>query len=126
MSRALLALRATGSINFFYFGVTFMKSTLCTWEDEVCNRQVQFSIGFTNENGTVEINTVTPQKVSFICPTSNTVLRSVGVNTDSGRMLLARKFRASTAFGRLTSAIGNHTNEVSIPHLNSRTDACSA
>lgn len=103
-----------------------MKSTLCTWEDETCNRQVQFSIGFTNENGTVEINTVTPQKVSFFCPTGNTVLRSVGVNTDSGRNLLVKKFRASTAFAKLISVIGNTATDVAMPHLDIRTDVCSA
>ncbi len=103
-----------------------MKSTLCTWEDEICNRQVQFSIGYSNENGTVEINTVTPQKVSFICPTSNSVLRCVGVNTDAGRSLLANKFRASKAFSKLTAVIGNNVNDMTMPGLEIRTDVCSA
>jgi hypothetical protein len=103
-----------------------MKTTLCTWEDETSNRQVQFSIGFTNENGTVAIESVTPHKVSFVCPTSNTLLRSVGVHTRSGREFLAAQFRSSQAFAKLAAVINNSGNELPMPNFGIRADVCSA
>jgi hypothetical protein len=104
----------------------FMKSTLCTWEDETCNRQVQFSIEYTNENGTVEIKNVAPRKVSFICPVSNSVTRTVGVHTARGMKMLASQFRKSSAFGKLVSAVDGHARNVHIPVSGLRMDVCQA
>ncbi len=99
-----------------------MKTTLCTWEDETSNRQVQFSIDYSIENGAVEIETVTPQKVSFICPESSTVQRSVGVHTLAGRRLLADQFRGAAAWDQLAAAVGSPNADVGMPHIAIRMD----
>ena len=60
-----------------------MNTMLGQWEDEENNRQVQFSIDYTIEDSSIEIKSVTPNKVSFVCPESNTVVRTIGVHTES-------------------------------------------
>ena len=99
-----------------------MKTTLCTWEDETSNRQVQFSVEYTIENGAVTIKTVTPNKVSFVCPETNTVKNSVGVHTETGRNLLSSQFRNSMGFERLATAIANPNADTVIPHTSIRLD----
>ena len=103
-----------------------MKSTLCTWEDETSNREVQFSIDYSTGNGAVEIRNVTPKKVSFICPNSNSVLRSVGVHTGRGQEMLSDQFRLSNAFEHLKALIGNCGAEVPATHIALSSSACSA
>ena len=89
-----------------------MKGTyLTSWEDEENNRHVQFSVEYAIENGMVNLDSVTPQKVSFICPTSNTRLGSVGVWTEKGRSMLAGQFHASGKVETLKNEILNR-NEV--------------
>ena len=85
-----------------------MNSTLVTWEDEDNNRQIQFSVDYSSESGAVEIEKVTPEKVSMVCPDTNTCLRTIGVWTDAGRNHLANKFRQSTALQQLKSTLGSH------------------
>ena len=68
-----------------------MTNIKATWEDEENNRQIQFSVEYQLENEAVEIKNVTPEKVSFICPDTNTVTKSVQVWTDKGRDMLASK-----------------------------------
>ncbi len=101
-----------------------MKTTLCTWEDETCNRQVQFSIAYTIENRAVRINRVTPQKISFVCPETNAVSRVIAVHTDRGRRLLADRFLASQARTQLERAIGSPNANVSLPHMGIRMEIC--
>ncbi len=79
---------------------------MAQWEDEAKNRQVQFSIGYSVEAGSIAIGDVTPTKVTFICPESNTALSSVGVHTEKGRSMLADQFVGS---GKMNDFI----NEVS-------------
>ncbi len=69
-------------------------NTMAQWEDEAGNRQVQFSVDYSIENATVVIDRVTPTKVTFIDPTSNTAVKSMGVHTDKGRKMLADQFVA--------------------------------
>ena len=102
-----------------------MKTTLCTWEDEVCNRQVQFSVDYTIENGAIEIKKVTPQKVSFICPESNTVLRSVGIHTTAGRRLVADRFRQAPAWNQLANAVASPNADINLPHMAIRMEIAS-
>ena len=97
-----------------------MKTTLCTWEDETSNRNIQFSVEYSIENGAIAINTVTPQKVSFI--TDGTVERSVGVHTDAGRILLAEQFRNSPAWDKLPGAIAHPNGDAVIPNMTIRMD----
>lgn len=69
-----------------------MGTFLATWEDEENNRNVQFSVNYRTENSNVEIVNVTPVKISFTCPETNTCVRSVGIHTESGRRHLAQRF----------------------------------
>ena len=61
---------------------------LAQWEDGENHRQIQFSIEHSIENSTVVIDRITPNKVTFTCPDTNTALRSVGVHTNQGQDLL--------------------------------------
>jgi hypothetical protein len=71
------------------------------WEDEENNRQVSFSVEFTKNTGACEIHKVTPKQVTFLCPESNSPLRSVGVWTDTGRKLLEKQLRDSGQMARI-------------------------
>lgn len=68
---------------------------MAQWEDETNNRQVQFSVDYAIENGQVEINDVTPVKVTFVEPSTNTSVKSIGIHTITGRKMLAKQFQAS-------------------------------
>ena len=76
-----------------------MKTIESHWEDKENNRRVAYSVGFTREAGAVEIKALTPKHVTFLCPDSNSELRSIGVWTEKGRELLAHQLRTS---GHLT------------------------
>lgn len=79
---------------------------LAQWEDGENHRQIQFSIEYAIENSTVVLNRVTPVKVTFICPDSNTVLRSIGVHTDKGASLLRNQLADSGKLDELAVEIG--------------------
>jgi len=97
-----------------------MKTTLCTWEDEPGNRRIQFSVEYVIENGAVTIKTVTPTKVCFVCPDSNTVQHSIGVHTDAGRQMLAEQFKQAMGYEKLASAIANPNGDVALPNMSIR------
>jgi hypothetical protein len=82
-----------------------MGTFLATWEDEENNRQVQFSVEFETENSDVEILNVTPTKISFVCPETNTCVRVIGVHTEAGRALLADRFLKSGKISALKNEI---------------------
>ncbi len=88
-----------------------MGSYHATWEDEENNRQIQFSVDYTAENGSIEITAITPSKISFICPETNTCHRAVGVHTQGGRSLLAKHLRAKAELDRLANEIADRTQE---------------
>jgi hypothetical protein len=75
------------------------------WEDEENNRQVAFAVEFTRRNDAVEIQSLTPKQVTFLCPQSNAPLRSIGVWTEKGRQLLANQFRASEQIAQVEKEI---------------------
>jgi hypothetical protein len=75
------------------------------WEDEENNRQVAFAVQFTRTNDAIEIQSLTPKHVTFLCPQSNAPLRSIGVWTEKGRQLLANQFRASESIAQLEKEI---------------------
>ncbi len=87
-----------------------MSNMLATWEDEENNRQIQFTVEYTIANSEVQIDTVTPNKVSFVCPETNTCLRSVGVHTEAGRDLLADRILKSGRMCELTKEIAQRHN----------------
>jgi hypothetical protein len=78
-----------------------MKTCQATWEDEENNRHVELVVNYRLDDATrVEINHVTPTRVTFLCPTSGNAVRTIGVRTGGGRRLLARQVEAA---GRLHS-----------------------
>ena len=82
-----------------------MKSHEITWEDENCNRHVQFSISYLIEDEAVKITEVTPTKVSFTCPETKTVKRSIRVHTETGQQLLANHFANSGQLDAISKEI---------------------
>jgi hypothetical protein len=83
-----------------YFGVTNMNSCQATWEDAENNRRVELVVNYRLDATRVEINDVTPTRVTFLCPTSGNPTRSIGVWTNGGRRVLSRQIKDS---GRLNS-----------------------
>jgi hypothetical protein len=75
------------------------------WEDEENNRKVAFAVQFKRTTDAVEIQSITPKQVTFLCPQSNAPLRSIGVWTETGRELLARQFRASNQIAQVEQEI---------------------
>jgi hypothetical protein len=93
-----------------------MNSCQAQWEDAENNRRVELVVNYRLDATRVEINHVTPTRVTFLCPTSGEPTRSIGVWTNGGRRVLARQVKAA---GRLRSlkeeiAAGNF---VEIKHL---------
>ncbi len=65
------------------------------WEDEENNRKVAVAVEYTRNSDSLEIRSLTPKQVTFLCPESNNPLRSVGVWTEKGRELLAKQLHAA-------------------------------
>ncbi len=82
-----------------------MQTIEAHWEDEENNRQVAVAVEFTRKDNTVEIQSLTPQQVTFLCPESNNPLRSIGVWTDKGRELLAKQLHAAGYLPQLEEEI---------------------
>ena len=68
-----------------------MKTFQATWEDDETSRQIELVVNYQLDKSRVEINGVTPTRVTFLCPTWKKPLRSVRVWTNGGRRLLARQ-----------------------------------
>jgi hypothetical protein len=83
-----------------FFGVTKMKTFQATWEDEENNRRVELVVNHQLDATRVNISDVTPTRVTFLCPTSGSPLRSIGIWTDGGRRVMNRQIEAA---GRLAS-----------------------
>ena len=68
-----------------------MQTIEANWEDEENNRQVAFSVAYSQRDDAVEIKSLTPKQITFLCPESNNPVRTIGVWTDKGRELLTRQ-----------------------------------
>ena len=77
-----------------------MKSYQATWEDAEASRQVELVVNYRLDAKRVDINDVTPTRVTFLCEKTQKPLRSVRVWTEGGRKLLARQ---AAAAGRLAT-----------------------
>ncbi len=93
-----------------------MNSCQAQWEDAENNRRVDLVVNYQFDATRVQINHVTPTRVTFLCPTSGKPTRSIGVWTNGGRRVLARQMKSA---GRLRSlkeeiAVGKF---VEIKHL---------
>jgi hypothetical protein len=69
------------------------------WEDAENNRRIAYAAHYARQGEGVEITSITPKQVTFLCPESKNELRTVGVWTQKGRELLAHQLRTS---GHLT------------------------
>lgn len=87
-----------------------MHQFLATWEDEENNRQIQFTVDYIVENREMVVTGFSPRKVSFVCPETNTCLRSIGIHTDSGREALAERIRTSAQVTELVSEFARQNN----------------
>jgi len=107
-----------------------MNSTLATWEDEDNNRHIQFSVEYSTEKGEVEIHSITPEKISFVCSETNTCDNSIGIWTETGRELVAAQIMASPAIGQLKAELGRQAVDTVTPaphfKINSNCAAASA
>ncbi len=82
-----------------------LQRTEANWEDEENNRHVAVAVEFTRKDNSVEIQSLTPKQVTFLCPESNSPLRSVGVWTEKGRELLAKQLHAAGYLPQLEEEI---------------------
>lgn len=82
-----------------------MMSYEMTWEDEDCNRNVQFSIGYQIEDSEVKIADVTPTAVSFLCRQTDEVIRTIGIHTRKGQQMLMNQFVSPQRMDEITNAI---------------------
>ena len=82
-----------------------MQKIETNWEDEENNRHVSVAVEFTRNDNAVEIKSLTPKQVTFLCPESNSPLRSVGVWTEKGRELLAKQLHAAGYLPQLEAEI---------------------
>lgn len=82
-----------------------MQKIETNWEDEENNRHVSVAVEFTRNENTVEIKSLTPKQVTFLCPESRSPLRTVGVWTDKGRELLAKQLHAAGYLPKLEEEI---------------------
>ena len=82
-----------------------MDSFQATWEDDEANRRVDLVVNYSLGEAGVAINEITPTKVTFLDPTTNDEVRSIGVWTNTGRSILERQFRATPHFDAVRDAI---------------------
>lgn len=80
---------------------------LAQWNDETNFRQVQFSVDYTIENSNLSINSLTPVKVSFLDKNNQTVVKSIGVHTATGRRMLTEQVKASGKVQEISNEIAN-------------------
>ncbi len=79
---------------------------LVQWEDEVANRQIQFSVDYSIEHATLTIDQVIPTKVFILDRDADSAIKSIGVHTQKGRQLLVDQFTNSGRLEELTLEIG--------------------
>lgn len=82
-----------------------MNSMIATWEDEENNRHIQFLVAYAIEKNEVEIKSITPNKISFVCPDTNTVTRAIGVHTKTGQEFLESKIKEAGKMENVTLEI---------------------
>jgi hypothetical protein len=93
-----------------------MNSCQAQWEDAENNRRVELVVNYQLDATRVQINHVTPTRVTFLCSTSGKPTRSIGVWTNGGRRVLARQLKAAGRHHSLKQEIAAG-NFVEIKHL---------
>jgi len=69
--------------------------TCVSWSDEKNQRIVKFKVTWLLNGDQLEILQLIAKKVTFICPTSNSIIRSTRVHTAKGRDILRDAFIAA-------------------------------
>ena len=82
-----------------------MNTVNANWEDEENNRQVAFSVAYTQRENAVEIQSMTPRQVTFFCPETKNPVRIIGVWTDKGRELLEGQLHRSGHLSQIQEQI---------------------
>ena len=82
-----------------------MQTIDANWEDEENNRQVAFAVAYIRKDQAIEIQSLTPKQVTFLCPESRTPKRAITVWTDKGRQLLATQLKKSGQLPKLQADI---------------------
>jgi hypothetical protein len=92
-----------------------MPSCQTTWEDEENNRHVELAIEYQLDRGRIAISQVTPTRVHFFHSGSSQRAGSLGVWTEAGRRMLARRAREAGHLDRLLQDIADGAI-VELPH----------
>jgi hypothetical protein len=82
-----------------------MNSYQSVWEDDETNRKVELLVNYSQGDAGVTIDDITPTKVTFVDPTTKSVIRSIGIWTKTGRAMLVRQFQAAGRFESLEQEI---------------------
>ena len=82
-----------------------MKTVNANWEDDENNRQVAFSVAYTQRENAIEIQSITPHQVTFFCPETKNPVRTIGVWTDKGRELLKGQLHRSGHLSQIEEQI---------------------
>jgi hypothetical protein len=101
-----------------------MKTFQATWEDDENNRRVELVVNHRLDATRVNISDVTPTRVTFLCPTNRTPLRSIGVWTNGGRRVLNRQIEAAGRLATLSQEIASG-QLVEIHHPSPKAEAAS-
>jgi hypothetical protein len=82
-----------------------MQTVNANWEDAENNRHVAFSVAFSRQENAIQIHSVTPQQVTFLCPETRNPVRTIGVWTDKGRALLKDQIHESGRLSQLENEL---------------------
>lgn len=82
-----------------------MQTIQTNWEDEENNRHIEFSVAFTRQDDAVEVQSITPSKVTFFCPETKNPVRTIGVWTDKGREMLKGQLHSSGEMDKIEEKI---------------------
>lgn len=78
---------------------------VANWNDEENFRQVEFEVQYSIENANLSIDSLTPVKVSFLDKTNQTVVKTIGVHTATGRKMLTEQMKSSGKLAEISSEI---------------------
>lgn len=82
------------------------------WEDEENNRLIDLQVKYGLVDGQVEIESVTPNAVTFVKPACKSAIRKIGVHTAKGRFMLRQQYETQVGLENLRNRISSeHTIE---------------
>lgn len=92
-------------LGFSYYLENVKMTILVQWADTENHRHVQFTIHYSIMRSAILIESLKPIKVTFACPQTNTMLRTIGVHTGKGQELLNTHFMQSVDFEDLLNLL---------------------